>query len=68
METIEEVSKVFEELEESVIARAYPISGLRSFEDQIASVRKEEGTHDKENIDADEDEFSRLKRYLVEKE
>ena len=67
METIEEVSKVFEEFEEGIIARAYSISGLGSFEDQIDSA-KEEGAHGEENIDPDEDEFSRLERYLVEKE
>jgi hypothetical protein len=41
MEALEEVSKVFEEFEESIIARAYSISGLRSFDDQIDSVREE---------------------------
>ena len=41
METIEEVSKVFEELEEGVIARTHSISGLGSFEDQIDTVREE---------------------------
>jgi len=40
METFEEVSKVFEEFEEGVIARAYSISGLGSFEDQIDSARE----------------------------
>ena len=43
METFEEVSKVFEELEEGVIALAYSISGLKPFEDQIDSAR--EGGH-----------------------
>jgi hypothetical protein len=44
METFEEVSKVFEEFEEGVIARAHSISGLRSFEYQIDST-SEEGSH-----------------------
>jgi hypothetical protein len=43
METFEEVSEGFKEFEEGVIARAYPISSLRSFEDQIDSAR--EGRH-----------------------
>ena len=29
--------------------------------------QREEGTYSEENIDADEDEFCRLERYLVEK-
>jgi hypothetical protein len=33
METFEEVSEALKEFEESVIARAYSLSGLRSFED-----------------------------------
>jgi hypothetical protein len=43
MKTFEEVSKVFEEVEEGVIARAYSVSSLESFEDQIESAR--EGGH-----------------------
>ena len=43
METFEKVSKAFKEFEEGIIARAYSISGLRSFEDQINSASKLEG-------------------------
>ena len=51
METFEEVSEAFEEFEEGVVARAHSISasisGLRSFESNIRSIRptKKEGTH-----------------------
>ena len=40
METIEEVSEAFKEFEEGVIARAYSISSLRPFEDQMDSARE----------------------------
>ena len=45
METFEKVSKAFEEFEEGIIARAYSISGLRSFEGQTNSASKLEGRH-----------------------
>jgi hypothetical protein len=40
METFEEASEAFKELEEGIIARAYSISGLRSFEDEIRSTQR----------------------------
>jgi hypothetical protein len=39
MESFEEASEAFKEFKESVIARAYSVSGLRSFEDQIRSTQ-----------------------------
>ena len=40
METIEEASEAFKEFEEGVITRAYSISSLRPFEDQMDSARE----------------------------
>jgi hypothetical protein len=56
METFEEASEAFKEFEEGVIARAYSISGLRSFEIRSIDSASEEGTHREENIDPSEDE------------
>ena len=65
METLEEVSKVFKEFEEGVIARAHSISGLGLLNIRLSGPGGKEGTHGEENINSGEDETCRLEWNLV---